>query len=314
MGAHVAERAIGRGAEIDRRPGTRGGRGPGRVQELLRGRLEVVGAVAHELGVADADQRVGRQHVHEELEPLDEHRGKRLHSVDGVPRRDALEHLAEFGMCGQEVARTAPHVVGEQQFPARVGDHRRTGLAGGTLIGHLEDPDLVDSVTEEVDPYGVLFGRREHVENAAAHREFAAPLDQVDPGVGSVHEGPGEVAEVEVVADGDGHGGHEAEAPHLRLEHGADGCHYDAGLRSPVVAHEPAQHGEAAADGVRPGTQPLVRQRLPGRVVGHVVVTDHRRDLGRELLGLAVGGGDQQQGAPRTLGESGGEEGSQAGG
>ena len=55
-----------------------------------------------------------------------------------------------------------------------------------------------------------------------------------------------------------------------------------------------AQHGEPTADRVRAGAEPLVRQRLPGRVVGDLVLA-HQRAAGRgQGLGLPVGGGDQQ--------------------
>ena len=48
--------------------------------------------------------------------------------------------------------------------------------------------DLLDLVAPELDPQRVLLGRREDVEDAAAHRELAAPLDQVDPGVAELDE------------------------------------------------------------------------------------------------------------------------------
>ena len=62
---------------------------------------------------------------------------------------------------------------------------------------------------------------------------------------------------------------------------------------------QPPQHGEAAADGVGTGREPLVRQGLPRRVVGDRVGVDHVVEVGHEVLRLPRGGGDREDGAPR---------------
>ena len=61
------------------------------------------------------------------------------------------------------------------------------------------------------------------------------------------------------------------EALDLRLEHRAHRGHHDpqravAGVGAGV--HQPAQHRQPPADGVAARAEPLVRQRLPARVVG----------------------------------------------
>ena len=65
------------------------------------------------------------------------------------------------------------------------GCHR---LGQRALVGHGERAQLVDLVAEEVDAHRVVGDGREHVEDAAAHRELAAAGDHVDPGVGEVDE------------------------------------------------------------------------------------------------------------------------------
>ena len=85
-----------------------------------------------------------------------------------------------------------------------------------------------------------------------------------------------------------------AEALDLRLQHAADRGHDHPRRRQLVVAGQPAEHGEPAADGVRARAEPLVRQGLPGRVVGDVLRRQQALQGGRQLLGLPVGRGDQQ--------------------
>ena len=94
--------------------------------------------------------------------------------------------------------------------------------------------------------------------------------------------------------DHQAHRGHVAQSLHLRLQHAADRGDDDLRRRQLVVADHAPQHGQPTADRVRSGTEPLVRQRLPGRVVRDLVLP-HQRAAGRgQGLGLPVGGGDQQ--------------------
>ena len=92
--------------------------------------------------------------------------------------------------------------------------------------------------------------------------------------------------------------GHVAQTLHLRLQHAADRGHHDPRRGQLVVADQPAQHRQPTADGVGPRAQPFVRQGLPGRVVGDLVLTDQGPAGGGQALRLPVGGGDQQHGPP----------------
>ena len=80
------------------------------------------------------------------------------------------------------------HVGGEQQLAARRRPEAVLGDLEGALVGDLEPAHLLDRVAPELDADRVLLGRREDVEDAAAHGELAAPLDEVGAGVGGRDE------------------------------------------------------------------------------------------------------------------------------
>ena len=101
------------------------------------------------------------------------------------------------------LARPLPHRRGEQQLAARrQARPRSTALGQRALVGDRERADLLDLVAEELDAHRVLGGRREDVEDAAAHRELAAAGDHVDAGVGEVDELRPRSAEVVAAAAG----------------------------------------------------------------------------------------------------------------
>ncbi len=140
------------------------------------------------------------------------------------------------------------------------GAHRPcSACAGRALVGDLEDADLLDGVAEELDPQRVLLGRREHVEQPAAHRELAALGDHLDAGVADVDEPRDHVLRVGVVADGEPDGHQVAEPADDRLQHGADRRHDDLERArravSPPAARvrEAAQHRDPLPDRVRAG-------------------------------------------------------------
>ena len=74
---------------------------------------------------------------------------------------------------------------------------------------------------------------------------------------------------------------------------------------------EPAQHGEAAADGVRARRQPLVRQRLPGRELhdGCPPGRQQGAQRGGQVLRLTAGGGHREHRPAGVAGEGGHREG-----
>ena len=81
------------------------------------------------------------------------------------------------------------HRGGQQQLAARRELHALDRLGQRPLVGDRERADLLDLVAEELDAHGVVGGRREDVEDAAAHGELAAAGDHVDPRVREVDEG-----------------------------------------------------------------------------------------------------------------------------
>ena len=62
------------------------------------------------------------------------------------------------------------------------------------------------------------------------------------------------------------------EPRNLWLQDGSHRRDDDAGRRELIVAREPPQDAQAATHRVRAGREALVRQRLPGRVVGDPLV------------------------------------------
>ena len=158
------------------------------------------------------------------------------------------------GWCLGEGRGPLPYVVGQQQLAAGRRPQAVLGDLQGALVGDLEVADLLDVVAPELHPQRVLLGGREDVQDAAAHGELAALLDQLHAGVRGGRERLDDLVQVGGLPGAQRHRLQVAEALDLRLEHGADGRDDDrdrAGRR--VVGArvgQAAQHGEAAADGV----------------------------------------------------------------
>ena len=127
------------------------------------------------------------------------------------------------------------------------GAQSRLDRLQGALVGDREGADLLDLVAPELHPQRVLLGRREDVDDAAADRELAALLDQVDPAVRRAGQPPYDVVEVGLVARHQLDRLEVGEPAHLGLEHRADrgDDHLDravGGVRAGVL--EPAEHRE----------------------------------------------------------------------
>lgn len=103
----------------------------------------------------------------------------------------------------------------------------------------------------------MLLGGREDVQDAAAHGELAALLDELDPGVRGCRERLDDPAQVRALARPQRDRFQVSQALDLWLQHrayGGDDDRHRAGLG--VVGtrvRQAAQHGETAADGVRAG-------------------------------------------------------------
>ncbi len=275
--AHLGERAQrgGRdvdGLQVDGPVATGGGGHPGGVQELLTGRHQVGGAGADPLGVADHGDRAQRQHVDQQLHVLDQDGSQRLHALDRDALGDPVQDLGQARVLGGQFGGPRPYLVGQQQLSTGRRPQTVLGDLQRALVGHLEEADLLDLVAPELHPQRVLLGRREDVQDAAAHRELAALLDEFDPGVGGCGKLPGDLLQIVRLAPQDGHRLQFGQPLDLRLQHRAD--RRDDHLHRPgrrVVdprVDDPAQHREPAAYRVRARGEPLVRQCLPGRELG----------------------------------------------
>jgi hypothetical protein len=288
------------GADIDRRLTADGRGGPGGLEKLIRGTGQVVRPGADALGVAEQDVGARGHAVEQQLHAVgavQQGRRQRLHALDRDPLGQLVENLGDLGVRLRKLGGPLAHVRGQQQLPARrrpqPGDR-----VDRPLVGHGEGADLLDLVTPELHPGRVLVGRREHVEDAAAHRELAPLGDQVDPRVGHVGQPPGHPFQLGR-ATGDQLDRFEvAQALELRLQQAADRRH-DHLERLPLGVGEPAQHGQPAAHRVGARREALVRQRLPRGEDGHPRRVDQAAERVGQIVGLAAGGG---HGEHRPLG------------
>ena len=149
----------------------------------------------------------------------------------------------------------------------------------------------------------MLLGGREDVEDAAAHRELAAALDEVGAGVGGGREVLDDPLERRLVTGVERDRAQVAQPRDDRLEDGAhrrdDDGERAVGVVAVVGVREPAQHRQALADGVAARAQPFVRERLPRGEQPDDARAEARLEGRLEVLGLATGGGDGQDGGAR---------------
>ena len=149
------------------------------------------------------------------------------------------------GQCGGALA----DGVGEQQL-ATAGRVERVDGVGGALVGDGERAQLADLVAPELDAHGVLGGRREHVDDPAAHRELAARGDHLHAGVGQLDEAHEQGVEIVGVADAQGDGVERAKAGGDGLDEAARGGDQHARR---IVGGQAAEQREPAAHRVRAG-------------------------------------------------------------
>ena len=102
------------------------GRGrPGRLQELLAGRDQVVCPGPDPLGVADEHDRAGRQQVDQQLHVVDQHRRERLHALD----RDGPRRACRASRPARGAAR-----------PARAARARTSSVSSSSRHGGAHSP------------------------------------------------------------------------------------------------------------------------------------------------------------------------------
>ncbi len=199
--ADLLQRAERGRAQVDRRLAARRRVDPGRLQELLRGADELLGPAPDPLGVADEHRRPGRAggRVSRSISPARTGANASMPST-GVPSASWSSTSASAGCSSASSrarSRTSAVSSSSRQGGANSPSVRRLQRA---LVGHLEPADLLDRVAPELQPQRVLLGRREHVEQPAAHRDLAPLLHHVDPVVAVVDEVGDDPVEVGVVA------------------------------------------------------------------------------------------------------------------
>ena len=126
-----------------------------------------------------------------------EQRGRqRLHALDRDALGQLVEHLGQLRvlLAPARAARSRTSAVSSSSRHG--GAHSRSTFVDGALVGDGEGADLLDLVAPELHPRRVLVGRREDVEDAAAHGELAALGDQVDPGVRDVGQPADDLVQV----------------------------------------------------------------------------------------------------------------------
>jgi hypothetical protein len=176
----------------------------------------------------------------------------------------SLSRISVSSDARRQIERAAPDLRGEQQLPARRGPQPFDRF-DGALVRDREGTDLLDLVAPELHPGRMLVGGREDVQDAATDRELAALGDQVHPCVRHVGKPTCHVLELGLAAGDQLDRLEVAEPLELRLQNRPHRRHHDAELAA-VRVGEAAQHSQPPADRVGPRRQPLVRQRLPGRV------------------------------------------------
>ena len=282
---------------------------PGGFEELLSGLDQVRGSSPDLLRVAHQQWCTRRQMVDEEAESLRvQYRGQCLHAVDRDSLSEFGEHVTDAagdvvvarGRIGGQCGCASAHFVSQQQLTARHGDDRADlDFRDRTLIGDREHPYLSDLIAPELHPHRVLGGGREDVKDAAAYRELPAAAHHVDPGVGQFDQARSQVVEVHLGPHPQGHRLDFRQTDGHRLQQRAHRRHHHRQRRSQigiVGTCQSAQQQHPSAHRVHTGRQPLMGKGLPGREQRRGIAV-HATQLRSQIVGLATGRGDHEQGA-----------------
>ena len=303
QGPGLGQVGEGGGGQVDGDRAAGGRRGPGGGEELGGGGGQVLGALAHPLGLQQHREPVTDE-VQQRDHLLNQHRGEGLHALHGDALADLLQHVGGAGDGVGQGGGALAHRVGEDQLAAGGGGDGAQRL-DGALVGDGEGGDLVDLVAEEVHAHRPGLGGREDVEDAAAHGVLAAGLDHVDARVGGGLQAAGGLLQADGQTGGQLDGLELAEPGDDGGQQGAHGDDEDADRPALLGVGQSTQDGQALGDGVGARREALMGQGLPGGHDGDVL----RRQVAAQgqggLLGLAAGGGDDEQGRAGDLGGAG---------
>ncbi len=205
-------------------------------------------------------------------------------------------HARTLGQQGQQIDGGLLGILGSCVQPDLVQ------RAKGALREHREAAQGVDLVAPELHPHRVALGGREHVDEAAPHRELAGVLHLVHADIAEGHQFAGEGVEVHPHARGQGQ-----RRPRRRDDplHETGGFHDHHGLGRSVRGRGPgdiAGHGRQSGD--RPGPASS-HARLdipfrpvpdpPGRQIHHRPIGQIQRELVLEFHGRVLIGGDHEE-------------------
>ena len=137
----------------------------------------------------------------------------------------------------------------------------------------------------------MLRHRREHIEDAATHREFAATRDHVDAGIRQIDELAADARQV--VTSAAGRQCERLDAGEIvgegleRRAHTRDD--HEIARRGILPALHDAQGMDALADGFGAGAQALVWEGLPGGELHDLGLWHHAGNGGSQGLGIPAG-------------------------
>ena len=157
----------------------------------------------------------------------------------------------------------------------------------GALGGHRESPRLLQLITPEVEPNGVVPLRREHVDDPTSDCELAPCLDPVGTGIAEVGQRTGKGIHAHLVTGSQDQGCVWRRAQTLDRTPDTGDDDRPVGLFQSVPRLRPVRHG---ADVRR---HMLEGQRLPGRGEQHIV--EEQGDVVDQLLCVSLPGHDHEE-------------------
>ena len=288
-----------------------GDHAPGDRQRAGQGRLLVVELgrpVAHAPGVDEHHPPGGAHEVGQHAVVLDEPGQPRFHAVEQLPLGETFPLRAPPRLGVDEGGGPGAHLVGGDELAAPEQLHRAQAVERALVAG-IELGQTVDLVPPQVDAHRQLGGRREDVDDPAAHGQLATVLDLVLASVPEAHEPGHEGLLVDALSGGHVHRlGHHVERTQA-LQQGAHGRHHHGRGRRRVA--QVPQQTQALPHGRDLGAHPLEGERVPGREQRHGLLAHERPHVVGHPLGVGHGGGDdEQRPALSQAGQAGQHEGS----
>ena len=160
------------------------------------------------------------------------------------------------------------------------------------MIRNGEVADLIDFVAPELDPQRVFLGRREHVDQATAHRELAALLHHVNARIAGIDELAHGVVEIRGLLGLQCNRFQICQTDDEWLQNRADRCNHDADGMAVLGMDESTDHRQPLADDVSAGREPFMRKRFPRWELGNGGGVKQRLQGRNEILGFPIRGRD----------------------